>query len=127
MYLLYCNVLYFFFCTGAHVETESITLSIKLALSPQNFAASNNVDLKLIASIVSSPISCNFQRDNQDAVIFCANGCINDVLNEDNSIDCDEDGNSVTFIYTVQSPLSTQLNYVVSGFVLTQIATQTTI
>ena len=124
-----CNVLYnfAFLFAGAYVEAQSITLSTNPTLPPERFVSTNYVDLQLIASIVGSPIACDFQRDGQGAVNFYGNGCIDDVSNSDYSTDCVEDENSVTFIYTILSPLSSQLDYVVNCFVPAQTLAKITI
>ena len=115
------------FFVGTCVEAQSITISTNPTLPSENFVATNYVDLQLIATILGSPISCDFRTNDQDSVIFYGNnGCL-DISSLDYSTDCNEDDSLVTFFYTVNAPLSTQLNYVVSCFLPMQVAAQITI
>ena len=99
-----------FWCIGLYDEAQQITITTRPFL-PYNVGATNYVNLQLVSSITGAPIACNWRYDGRTLIFYETGNCSRDVSNTDYSSFCEEDENSISFIYTIRTPLRNEINY----------------
>ena len=117
IYWKYCTLPNHFanqiFFVDIHVEAQQITITTH-PLLPSNVSATNYVNLQIASSItgfVENPIACQWLYNGNTSIFYYLSACLADVSNADYSSFCEEDGNSISFIYTIQTPLRNEVNY----------------
>ena len=93
---------------------------------PWKTVATNFVNLQIISSINGSAIGCNIAIDGITSSFYDGN-CSLDVSNAEYSSVCEEDENSITFTYTIRTPLRDEVDYGVTCFFPKEVATTITV
>ena len=99
-----------FYCIGICVEAQQVTITTQPFL-PNNVGATNYVNLQLVSSITGFPIVCHYQYANRASIFYESGSCLPDVSNAKYSSVCEDVGNSITFTYTIRTPLRDDVNY----------------
>ena len=75
--------------------------------------------MQLVSSITGfaeNPIACQWLYNGNTSIFYYLSACLANVSNADYSSFCGEDGNSISFIYTIRSPLRNEVNYEIDCF-----------
>ena len=101
------------FLAEIYIEAQQITITTH-PLLPSNVSATNYVNLQLVSSItgfVDSPIACQWLYNGSTSIFYELGACLANVSNADYSSFCEEDGNFISFIYTIRAPLRNEVYY----------------